>query len=74
MALRPTRHKIGHLGDVSAIYWLGMEKTNRTPIKKSVVKHKQKKLKPGLVAFYDVWLENAAGLFSKEKIREEISK
>jgi len=45
-----------------------MEKTNRTPIKKSVVKHKQKKLKPGLVAFYDVWLENAAGLFSKEKI------
>jgi len=24
--------------------------------------------KPGLVAFYDVWRGNAAGLFSKEKI------
>ena len=27
-----------------------------------------KKLKPGLVAFYDVWPGNGAGLLSKEKI------
>jgi len=33
-----------------------------------------KKQKPGLANFYDTWLGNAAGLFSKEKIREEISK
>jgi len=34
----------------------------------------QKKQKPGLANFYDTWLGNAAGLFSKEKIREEIRK
>jgi len=32
------------------------------------------KLKPGLVVFRDIRPGNAAGLFSKEKIREEISK
>ena len=33
-----------------------------------------KKLKPGLVAFYDIWRGNGAGLFSEEKISmEEIS-
>ena len=34
-------------------------------------KHTQKfffKLKPGLVAFYDIWPGNRAGLFSKEKV------
>jgi len=30
-----------------------------------------KKLKPGLVAFYDIWPGNGAGLLSKEKISEE---
>ena len=29
---------------------------------------KHKKLKPGLVAFYDIRPRNRAGLFSKEKI------
>jgi len=43
-----------------------------SPIKKSTTT--QKKQKPGLANFYDTWLGNAAGLFSKEKIREEISK
>jgi len=33
---------------------------------KNVLQHK--KLKPGLVAFYDVWPGNGAGLLSKEKI------
>jgi len=35
------------------------------------------KLKPGLVTFYDIWLQKGACLFSKEKIgyvREEVSK
>ena len=27
-----------------------------------------KKLKPGLVAFYDIWSANGVGLFSREKI------
>jgi len=48
-------------------------------IERNVMQHKinTKKLKPGLVAFYDIRPGNAAGLFSKEKIskglREEIS-
>jgi len=37
-------------------------------------KIKAKKLKPGLVAFYDFWPGNGVGLFSKEKIREKMSK
>jgi len=30
--------------------------------------NKHKKLKPGLVAHYDIWSGNRAGLFSKKKI------
>ena len=30
--------------------------------------NKHKKLKPGLVAFYNIWPGNEAGLFSKEKM------
>jgi len=33
-----------------------------------------KKLKSGLVAFYDIWPENGAGLLSKEKVRKEADK
>jgi len=40
----------------------------------TTTENKLKKLKPGLVAFYDKWPINGAGIFSKEKIREEISK
>jgi len=36
--------------------------------KYTTTRNKQKKLKPGLVAFYDVPPGNGAGLFSKEKI------
>jgi len=41
-----------------------------SPIKRNVLQHKinTKKLKPGLVAFYDIRRVNKAGLFSKEKI------
>jgi len=35
-----------------------------------VKKMTQKKLKPGLVAFYDIRPVKGAGLFSKEKIRK----
>jgi len=36
----------------------------------NVKKMTQKKLKPGLVAFYDIRPGKGAGLFSKEKIRK----
>jgi len=41
-----------------------------------ILQHKisTKKLKKGLVAFYDIQPGNGAALFSKENIREEISK
>jgi len=54
-----------------------MEKTlNLTQQKHAVVSQKEcttpqnkhKQLKPGLVAFYDIRPENAAGLFSTEQI------
>jgi len=34
----------------------------------TTTQNKNKKLKPGLVAFYDMWPGNAVGLFSEEKI------
>ena len=34
----------------------------------TTTQNKHKKLKPGLLAFYDIRPGNAAGLFSKEKI------
>jgi len=51
--------------------WLGMEKLNVTqqsthsPIKRNVLQHEKntKKLKPGLVTFYDIWV------FSQRKMR-----
>jgi len=59
--------------------WYG-KKLNLTQLKDSFVNQKKsttkqnthKKLKPGLVAFYDIRRGNGAGLFSQEKIREEI--
>jgi len=40
-----------------------------TNLKKcTTTQNKHKKLKPGLVAFYDIRPGNGAGLFSKEKI------
>jgi len=40
-----------------------------SPIKRNALQHKinTRKLKPGLVAFYDIWPGNGVGLFSKEK-------
>ena len=34
----------------------------------TTTQNRHKKLKPGLVAFYDIWPGNGAGLFSKEKM------
>jgi len=45
--------------------------------KRRLLQHKiiTKKVKPGLVVFYDIRPGNGAGLFSKEKkVREKISK
>jgi len=36
----------------------------------TTTQNKHKKLKPGLVAFYDIWPGNGVGLFSKEKINK----
>jgi len=59
-----------------------MEKLNLTPQKQAFTnqkkctktQNKHKKLKPGLVASYNIRPGNEAGLLSKEKIRQEISK
>jgi len=65
--LCPTWHKVGHFGDVPHS-WLGMEKLNlstHSPIKRNVLQHKinTKKLKPGLVASYDIRPGNGERLF-----------
>jgi len=48
-----------------------MEKTKpklRSPIKRNVLPYKKlKKLKPGLIAFYDIQPGKGAGLISKKK-------
>jgi len=48
------------------------QQKHASPIKKNVLQHKinRKKLKPGLVAFYDIRPGNGAGLFSKEKVSQ----
>jgi len=45
------------------------DKSTHSPINRNVLQHKinTKKLKPGLVAFYDIRPGNGTGLFSKEK-------
>jgi len=54
--------------------WYGNEtKPNTTKAhiyqkKCTTTQNKHKKLKPGLVAFYDIRPGNGAGLFTKEKI------
>jgi len=56
------------------ISWLGMEKTKPNTTKARFQKTctttqiNTKKLKPGLVTFYNIWPGNGVGLFSKEKI------
>jgi len=41
----------------------------------TITQNKLKQLKsPGLVASYDLWPGNGAGLFSKEKIRKKVKK
>jgi len=71
--LHPTRHKIGHFGDIpqTKLSLLGTEKLNliqqkhTSPIKRYVLWHKihAKKLKPCLVASYDIQTGNREGLF-----------
>jgi len=77
VVLRPTRHKIGHFWDVSPSQSLGAvwKKLNVTQQKHAFIHQKKctttqnnKKLKPSLVAFYDIRPGNGAGLLSKEKI------
>jgi len=52
------------------ISWLGMEKLNLTRQKHTLTNQKKRtttqnkqKLKPGLVASYDIWSGNGEGLF-----------
>jgi len=57
-----------------------MEKLNLTQQKHvftnqkkcTATQNEHEKLKPGLVAFYDIRPENRAGLFSKEKISKGV--
>jgi len=70
--LRPTQHKIGHYGMFpKPISWLSMEKLNLTQQKHeftnqkkcTTTQNKHKKLKSGLVAFYNIRSGNGVGLF-----------
>ena len=61
------QHKIGHFGDVSPSQSLGLV------WKKTKPNTTHTKLKPGLVAVYDIWPGNGAGPFSKFS-KENISK
>jgi len=67
-----TRHKIGHFGDVSQanlLVWNGKTKPNTTKAritnqtKCTTTQNKHKKIKPGLVASYDIRPGNGEGLF-----------
>ena len=69
MVVHPTRHKIGHFGDIppaNLLAWYGKTKPNTT--KAHIHQSKQmyyntKKLKPGLVTSYNIWPGNGEGLF-----------
>jgi len=71
--LRPTRHKMGHFGDIpkaDRFVWYGkklkltQQKCAFTNQKKCTpTQSKHKKLMPGLVASYDIWPGNREGLF-----------
>ena len=72
VVLPSTRHKIGHFGDVpdaNLLAWYGKTKPNTT--KAHIHQSKEmyydkintKKLKPDLVASYDIWPGNRDGLF-----------
>jgi len=43
-------------------------KKTKARFSRTTTQNEHKKLKPGLVAFYDIWPGNGASLFSKEKI------
>ena len=69
VALRTTRHKIGHFGDVLRSQSLGLVQKNCNKTAKAnmqnIPQHKvnPKKLKPGLVASYDLQPGNGECLF-----------
>jgi len=72
--LRPNRHKIGHFGDVLPSQSLSLVLKTKTNTKKQTcfrnkIYYNMKintKLKPGLVASYDLRTGNGTGLFWKE--------
>ena len=74
MVPRPTRHRIGHFGDVSPSQSIGLvrKKLNLTQRKHAFTNQKKRtatqteKPKPGLVAFYDIRPGNGAGRFKKK--------
>jgi len=74
----PTRHKICPFGDISSSQSLALvwKKTKPNTTKAHIHQSKEmhcntKKLKPGLVASYDIQPGNGAGLFSKKKVGKE---
>jgi len=72
VVLRPTPHKTGHFGDAfpSQSVRLVWKKLNLTQQKHAFTNQKKctttQKIKPGLVAFYDIQPGNGAGTFTKE--------
>jgi len=80
--LRSTRHKVGHFGHVpqaNLLAWYGKAKSNKTKahislIKRNVVQHKvTEKLKPGLVASYDIWPGNKEDLILISALRKFVT-
>jgi len=75
MVLCPTRHKIGHIGDVLPSQSLGLvlktkSKTTKANIhKKIILQHRinTKKLKPGLGTSYNLWPGNGTVLYAKSR-------
>ena len=72
--------KLGHFGDISKanlLAWYGKQNLTRqrhafTNQNKCTTTKKTKAR--GLIASYDIWPENGAGLFSKEKISKGADK
>ena len=73
VVLHLTRHKIGHFRAFPQANLLIQKKTKLNTTKVCMHQSKEmyyntKKLKPNLVAFYDIWPGKGEGLFLKEKI------
>jgi len=66
----PIPHKIGRIRQSLGLVWkkIIMTQQNHYIHQSKEMYYNAKKLKQGLVVFYDIWSGNREGLFSKEKV------